>query len=192
MLLQGSRLNDVPVMGLQTGTELARTIRPIIDPATLKILAYEVQGPLLDIHPSLLRVVDVREFSDIGLIIDSSDEFIATDDVVALEKVYDLHFLLVGMSVIDDHKNKVGKVTDFTLDSNSFVIQQLNVKRPLLKSLNDTELLVNRAQIVEITDHAIIIKSGEQKPQPVLQAVRTNYVNPFRATAPTPEHSDSN
>jgi uncharacterized protein YrrD len=190
MLLQGSRLNDVPVMGLQTGSELARTTRPIIDPDTLKILAYEVSGPLLDTHPSLLRVVDVREFSDIGLIIDSSDEFIAVDDVIKLEKVYKLHFELIGMTVVDERKTKLGKITDFTLESGSFVIQQLNVKRPLLKSLNDTELLISRTQIIEITNEKIIVRSGVQKPEPVLRTVRTNYVNPFRSTVPSPEHAD--
>lgn len=192
MLLQGSRLNDVPVMGLQTGTELARTTRPIINPDTLEILAYEVTGPLLDIRPSLLRVIDVREFSDIGLIVDSSDEFIATDDVIKLEKIYQLNFLLVGMSVIDERKSKLGKVTDFTLESGSFIIEQLNVKRPLLKSLGDTELLIHRTQIVEITNEHIIVKAGEKKPEPILNAVRTNYVNPFRNTSPTPEHIDKN
>ncbi|MEO5950508.1 MAG: hypothetical protein ABIQ04_03605 [Candidatus Saccharimonadales bacterium] len=192
MLLQGSRLNDVSVMGLQTGTELARTTRPIINPDTLEILAYEVRGPLLDMHPSLLRVIDVREFSDIGLIVDSSDEFIATTDVIKLEKVYELNFILVGMSVVDQHKRKLGKVTDFTLESGSFVIQQLNVKRPLLKSLGDTELLINRTQIIEITNRAIVVRSGEKKLEPIIEAVRTNYVNPFRSQSPTPEHIDKN
>lgn len=190
MLLQGSRLIDVPIMGLQTGTELARTTRPIINPDTLEILAYEVTGPLLDIHPSLLRVIDVREFSDIGLIVDSSDEFIATNDVITLEKIYDLHFPLIGMHVIDERKNKLGKVTDFTLESNSFVIEQLNVKRPLFKSLGDTELLVHRTQIVEITNEYIVVKAGTKTPEPIMNAVRTTYVNPFRNTSPTPEHID--
>ncbi len=190
MLLLGSRLNDVSVMGLQTGTELARTVRPIISPDTLEILAYELSGPLLDIHPSLLRVADVREFSDIGLIVDSSDEFIATDDVIKLEKIYLLDFVLVGMNVFDERKSKLGKITDFTIESGSFVIQQLNVKRPLLKSLGDTELLINRSQIVEITNTAVIVRSGEEKPEPILQAVRTSYANPFRSSAPSPEHLD--
>lgn len=188
MLLQGSRLNDVPVMGLQTGTELARTTRPIIDPATLEIPAYEVSGPQLDVHPSLLRVIDVREFSDIGLIVDSSDEFIAIDDVIVLEKIYNLHFVLIGMTVIDERKHKLGKVTDFTLESNSFVIEQLNVRRPLFKSLGDTELLIHRTQIVEITNDHIVVKAGMKTPEPIMNAVRTSYVNPFRSTTPTAEH----
>lgn len=193
MLIPGSRLIDAPVMGLQTGGELARIRRPVIDPATLKILAYEVEGPLLDLRPSLLRIADVREFSDIGIIVDSSDEFVSPDDIIKLGDIYKLHFAPVGMPVVDEKKHKLGKVDGYTIDTSSFVVQQLNVRRPLLKSLNDTELLVHRSQITEINDHEIIVHSEKQRHTgPVMQTVRSAaYVNPFRKHAgPQAEHSD--
>lgn len=180
MLLAGSRLIDTPVMGLQTGAELARTSRAIIDPHTLEIVAYEVTGPLLDLHPSLLRVVDVREFSDIGMIIDSSDEFVSPDDIIKLGEVYKLNFTLVGMPVIDEKRRKVGKVDGYTIETVGFVIQQLSVKRPLLKSLNDAQLLIHRSQITEINNDAIIIHSEVKPPEPIMQTVRDAYTNPFR------------
>lgn len=183
MLITGSRLIDAPVMGLQTGGELGRIARPIIDPHTLSVVAYEVTGPLLDTHPSLLRIADVREFSDIGVIVDSSDEFVSPDDVINLGHVYKLNFTPEGMPVVDEKHHKLGKVTGYTLETNGFVIQQLNVKRPLFKSLNDTELLVHRTQITEITDHEIIVRAQASIPEPVSQSVRTAYVNPFRKSA---------
>lgn len=167
-------------MGLQTGGELARTSRAIIDPKNLEIVAYELQGPLLDTHPSLLRIADVREFSDIGIIVDSSDEFIGPDDVLRISKIYGLHFKLEGMTVIDQKKRKLGKVHGYTLDTAGFLVQQLSVKRPLFKSLNDTELLVHRSQITEINDHAIVVHSEAEIPEPLMDSVRTAYVNPFR------------
>jgi len=192
MLIPGSRLIDAPVMGLQTGGELARIAAPVIDPATLKILAYEVEGPLLDLHPSLLRIADVREFSDIGIIIDSSDEFVSPEDIIKLGEVYDLHFTLIGMPVIDKKKHKLGKVDAYTIDTSSFVIQQLNVRRPFLKSLSDSELLIHRTQIVDINNDAIVVNSEKQHSQPALQRVHAPaYVNPFRKNAgPQAEHTD--
>jgi sporulation protein YlmC with PRC-barrel domain len=180
-------------MGLQTGGELARTSRAIIDPSTLKIIAYEITGPLLDTHPSLLRIADVREFSDIGIIVDSSDEFVSPDDVIKLGEIYRLHFVLNDMSVIDEKKNKLGKVEDYTIDTSSFVVQQLAVRRPFLKSLNDTQLLIHRTQITEINDKAIVVHSERKPAEPVVQAMRGAYVNPFRKNAgPQAEHRDQN
>jgi len=191
MLIAGSRLINAPVMGLQTGSELARTRTPVINPRTLEIVAYELEGSLLDKRPSLLRIIDVREFSDIGLIVDSSDEFVAPDDVIKLEEVYNLHFSPIGMRVVDEHHKKLGKVEEYTIETNGFVIQQLNIKRPLLQSLNDTQLLVHRSQITEINDDEIVVHSQAKAAAPVTQAVRTSYVNPFRKN-PQAEHTDRN
>lgn len=191
MLITGSRLIGAPVMGLQTGSELARIKRPIIDPRNLEIIAYEVEGPLLDAHPSLLRVADVREFSDIGIIVDSSDEFVSPEDIVKLDEIYKQNFTLIGKQVINEKHRKLGKVDGYTLETTGFLVQQLNVKRPLLQSLNEPELLVHRTQITEINDRQIVVRSQTSIPEPVKQSVRTAYVNPFRKNAQV-EHIRSN
>jgi len=187
MLIAGSRLIDAPVMGLQTGSELARISKPVINPNTLEIIAYEVSGQSLDIHPSLLRIADVREFSDIGVIIDSSDEFVSPDDIIKLSEIYNLHFNPIGMHVVDEKRQKLGKVTSYTIDTNGFVIQQLSVKRPFLKSLNEPELLIHRTQITEINNDAIVVHSRAKIPEPVMHTVRSAYNNPFRKN-PQTEH----
>lgn len=180
MLVIASQLIGTPIMSLQTGTELARTKTAIIDPRLLSIVAYEVDGPLLDQRPSFLRIVDIRELGDIGMIIDSSDEFVSLNDVIKLKEIYDLHFPLVGLEVIDDKNNKLGKVEDYTIEMGSFVIQQINVRRPLLKSFGDSELLIHRSQIVKISNSVITVKAPtKEAADPVPAAVKA-YVNPFR------------
>ena len=80
---------NTPVMSLQTGAELGRTAREIIDPRNLSIVAYELEGPLLDQRPTLLRLDDVREIGPLGMIIDSADELVGVSDVVELQKIYE-------------------------------------------------------------------------------------------------------
>lgn len=190
MMLLGSTLLNTAVMSIQTGGELARTIAPIIDSANLKVLAYEIEGPLLESNATtLIRLADVRELSDIGLIVDSSDEFVRPEDVIALNEVYSRHFRLIGMNVTDERRQKLGKVVDFTVETGSYFIQQLTVRRPLLKSLNDTELLVHRSQIIEINDSAIVVHSEAKVPEPELHEVIGSYVNPFRKPESTTESS---
>lgn len=190
MLITGDRLLNAPVLGLQTGSELARTKNAIIDPANLKVLAYELTGPLLTTTPSLLRIVDVREISDIGLIVDSSDEFVGLDDVIKLNEVYNLNFEPLGMTVVDAKGSKLGKVNGLTINTADFLVHQLSVKRPLLKSLSDTELLIHRSQITEINNHAIVVNAEMETPEPFIESVRGSYVNPFRSK-PAPEQTSS-
>jgi len=190
MLLPGSQLIGTDVLGLQTGARLAEISDPVIDPANLKIMAYVLKGPLLSEHPSLILTNDIRELSSIGMIVDSSDEFIGVHDVIKIEKLHELQFNLLGMNVIDEKDHKLGKVNDYSIDSNSFVIQQLNVKRGVLKAFTETGLLIHRSQIVAINDRTIVVHTAEKKIEPVMQAERRTYVNPFRNSSPQPENSE--
>lgn len=185
MLILGSRLLHAPVMSLQTGTRLAHTLKPIIDPSNLRILAYEIEGPLLTENPSFIRTNDIREYGRLGMIINSNDELIGLSDVIQIEKIYKLKFPLIGVQVLDEHKRKLGKVDDYTLNTDDFVIQQLNVRRGFLKGITDTGLLINRSQIIEINNTSIVVKSPSVKgAEPVMQAIRGEFVNPFRAPKP--------
>lgn len=189
MLIASSRLDNIPVMSLQTGGQLARTKRPLIDPRNLMIIAYEVEGHSLDMHPSFLRIADVRELSNLGLIVDSSEEFVGVDDVLKVQEVYSFGFELLGKSVRDEKKHRLGKVVGYSVEPGSFMIKQLNIRRPLLKSLTDTELIIDRTQIIEVSDAEIIIKNDERQPEPVKHTGKA-YTNPFRGSAPQPEAID--
>ena len=184
MLLPGYRLIGTPIMGLQTGTRLAVTKSPIIDPSNLKIIAYEVEGPLLAERPAFIRIADVRELSDVGMIIDGNDEFIGVSDVISIKKIFELNFKLIGLNVIDETKRKLGKVDDYNIDTDSFIIQQLSVKRGIIKSLAEPVLLIHRSQIVEINDHTVIVRTAAKKLTPIVKPSQTTYLNPFRSGAP--------
>ena len=87
MLIAADRFINMPVMSLQTGSELARTEREIINPNNLSITAYELTGPLLDQTPSLLRIEDIREIGPLGMIIDAADEIVSPSDVITLKTI---------------------------------------------------------------------------------------------------------
>ncbi len=191
MLISGSELLNTPVMSLQTGKELARTEAAIINPHNLTVIAYLLTGEYLDTSPSYLRTADIREIGGLGIIVDSSDEFIIPDDIITEKSIYELDFLLIDKPVIDDRRKKLGKVSDYTVDIDSFVIQQLSVKRPLLRSFTDDELLIGRRQIAEVTDAKIVVKSGKIKSEKLTARASRHYVNPFRQNSPQPETAKS-
>jgi len=192
MILLGSNLIKSSVVGIQTGSVIGTIHRAIIDPAKLNIFAYEVIGPLVTVRPTYLLARDIRELSDMGAIIDSVDEFIIAGDVIALDKLEALRFNPVSMRVQDEKGKKLGKVADFTIDMGSYYIQQLVVKRPLMNSLGDTELLVHRTQIIEINNDAIVVHSQAAAFEPERNQVVGSYINPFRKPGESvPEQSTS-
>lgn len=189
MLISNKDLVNIPVMSLQTGGRLAIAINPLIDPRNLSIIAYELEGQSLDVKPSFLLISDVRELSNMGLIVDSSEEFVGLNDVIKLKEVFDFKFLLLGKKVVDEKNHRLGKVDGYSVEPASFIVKQLNVKRPLMKSLSDTELLIDRTQIISVSDDAITIKNDEREPAPAKASTQV-YTNPFRGTTPQPEAID--
>lgn len=186
MLLLGSKLLNLPVLSLQTGTKLAVTEKAIIDPADLTVVAYKVHSIRLLEKPSYLRVADIREISPIGVIIDSHEELVEADDVIKIKKLIDLDFDLMNIKVINEQKINQGHVLDYIIDSNSLYIKKLRVKQKFLSSFNKTEMLIDRTQIVEISKKYIMVKSGltTTKEEPKKHDQTTNFINPFRSPAP--------
>lgn len=190
MLLRSSQLIGLPIMSLQTGVEIAYSVQLIIDPATLRIVALELDGDNLDERPSFLRIEDIRELSNIGFIVDSSDEFIGLEDVIQVQTLYQRDFQPIDMRVIDDQQKKLGKVHDTIFNTDTFVIDQLCVKQPLLMSFGDTELLVHRTQIIDVKEKDIIVRSAaiKAKAQKKPTHQQQHLTNPFKkSSSPQPE-----
>ncbi len=190
MLVIGSNVLGMPVLSLHVGGEVAVTTKAIIDPEDLRVRAYEVDGPILDNDPEvgyILDTNDVREFSQEGLIIDSTDRFANDGDIIRIDEIKKLEFDLIGLKVVTSKGKKIGKVVDYTLDSNTFMVYQIVVQRPFMESFIDPQLTINRSQITEIDDFKITIKHDKQQvkvPKPeekkVEEAFEPNYVNPFK------------
>jgi uncharacterized protein YrrD len=192
MLLLGSHLINMPILSIKTGSELARTSRPIIDPSNLKIIAYELDGALLSKKPSYILTNDIRELSEIGMIVDDDEEIIGYGDVISLDKLIDLNFNLINMKVFDVNHKKIGKVKDYVLTANFYSIEQIDVKSTGLSSFTDTGRLIHRSQIVEINNNYIIIKKDIEKiavamKKTIQDISKRSYDNPFRSTDPQVE-----
>lgn len=185
MLINASRLINYPVLSLHVGGPIAWVNADIVDPEKLKIIAFKVDGPAIKNDPeagNILEARDVREFADSGMIIDSIEDFVNPGDVIKLDKVMELNFALNGLKVETKKGSKLGKVIDYVVDTETFTVLQLVVKRPAVKALIDPELIVPRKQIVEVNDYKIIVKDEEEKirKRAEHEDFIPNFVNPFR------------
>ena len=183
MLLESTRLLNYPVLSLHMGGMIAKTSELVVNPNDLKIIAFKLYGPEVGKEAGeYLRTENVREFSGLGIVVDSNDDFVNGDEVIKLKEVLDLNFSLVGMKVESKKGTKLGKVGGYMVNTDTWGVQQIIVKRPLMKAFMDPELLIGKSEIVKITDDKIIVKDEESK---IRQKATTedfvpNFVNPFR------------
>lgn len=185
MLVNATRLLGYPVLSLHVGGPVGWVRAEIVDPEKLKIVAFYVEGAAIRNDPEvgdIMETSDVREFADVGMIVDSVDVFVEEGQVKKLDKVLALNFSLFGLKVVTKKGTKLGKVIDFVVDTENYVVHQLVVKRPTMKALLDPELIIPRKEILEIDDYKIVVKDEEEKikKRALHEDFVPNFVNPFR------------
>ena len=184
MLLNSAKLIGCPVLSLHLGGPIGRVTNEIVDPSELKVIACEVQGPQTGNgnYGDILDIRSIREYSNIGMIIDSIDDLVSRGDVVKFDEIMNLNFNLIGLNVKTKKGTKLGKIVDYTFDPETMMVMQFIVKRPFMKSFLDPELIVGRSEVKEINDYELIVKDEEQKIKKDIkkQDFVPNFVNPFR------------
>jgi sporulation protein YlmC with PRC-barrel domain len=161
MLQLSGMLINRPVLSLRTGTQVATTVAPIINPNNLKIEGFYCQ----DSQRKQLILVeqDVRDVMPQGLVVNDYDVLTEPQELVRLQDLMQLNFDLLGKPVVTSNKQKLGKVGDYAVEVQSMFIQKLYVTQSLFKSISGGNLGVDRTQVVEITDKKIIISDLEKK-----------------------------
>ena len=187
MLVTATRLIGTPILSMQAGGAITQIADIIVDPDNLRIIAFRLGGGVVSrSDTNILDVSSIREYSKYGIVIDSIDELVAPDDVIKISNILKLNFSLNGLKVKTRKGSKLGKVINYTVNSDDFIVQQIIVQRPIAKRLMDPELTISRKEIVEVTDYEIVIKDEEKKLKEKAEKEEfvPNFVNPFRSQEP--------
>jgi len=154
--LSGSLLNK-PVLSLRTGSPVAQVVAPIFNPNNLKLEGFYCEDS--QNHRRLVLLYqDIRELTRQGFIVNDHDVLAEPEDLVRLKKILELNFELLKKPVETVNKEKVGKVTDYAIETTTMYVQKLYVAQSLFSNLTGGSLSVDRSQIVEITNRRIIIQ----------------------------------
>jgi sporulation protein YlmC with PRC-barrel domain len=156
MLQLSNTLSDRSVLSLRSGGPIARIISPIINPNNLKIEGFYCEDTL-DKRQLILLCQDIREILAQGYVVNDHDVLSEPDELVRLQEVLRLDFNLIGKQVVTTNNEKLGKVSDYAVETNSMFVQKIYVTQSILKSLTGGSLSIDRTQINEITPRRIII-----------------------------------
>lgn len=147
-------------MSLRSGSRIALADQPVINPHNLKILGWWCKAP--GGRQLVLLAEDVREIMPSGLAVNDEEDLSAPEDLVRHSDILSVHFELMDKPV-KTKRHKLGRVSDYSYNEGMF-IQKLYVARPLHKVFTaDDTLIIDRSQIIEVTDHYILVRDTEIK-----------------------------
>ena len=157
MLILSGQFTNKNVISLRTGRPVANVVGPIINPNNLKIEALRVNDSR-DKKSLILLTQDIRQFHNTGAYINDYADLSEEEDLVRLQEILKINFVLIGKNVETASGSKIGKVVDYAFDEGNFMIIKLFVTKPIYKSLNGGSLIVLRDQIINVTPNNIIIE----------------------------------
>ena len=155
LVLSGGLLNK-QVMSLRTGTPVGTVTAAIFNPNNLKVEGFYVEDRFQKSQLVLLYQ-DIRETMGQGFVVDDHDVLTEPGELVRLKDVLSLNFQLIGKQVETIGKEKVGKVSDYAVETETMYVQKIYVSQSILKSFTGGSLSIDRTQINEITPRRIII-----------------------------------
>ncbi len=156
MLQLSTSLLNKPVLSLRTGQPIAQVSSTLINPNNLKIEGFYCTDRF-NAKSMILLYQDIREFIDKGYVVNDHDALSEPHDLIRLADIIKINFKLIGKPVVTISKEKVGKVSDYAVETQTMYIQKIYVSQSLLKNFSGGSLSVDRNNINEITDKKVII-----------------------------------
>lgn len=147
---------------------IGRLTNFIVSPDNLKVIGLEVEAPDYK-HALAIRIDDVIEVNNLGVVVNDSSSLIKPSMDTKILNVYKLHFSLTKYQVRDKKKHLLGRLINFTIDTDTNEVYQLIIKRPFIKSFSDPELTIPTEKIIEITDKEIIIDNEKEQKADVIK-----------------------
>lgn len=154
MLLLLKDVIDRPVNDLRTGQVTGYCLGPLLDPKKLQAVGFwcKLSGQK---KPKILLLQDNREFNKKGFFVDDQTALSDPEELVRFSGLIKADFELLGKKVKSELRN-IGKVEDYCFNENFFV-QKLYVSQPLIKSLVNSSLIIDRRQVIDVKPSYILV-----------------------------------
>ncbi len=159
--LSGMIINH-PLLSLRTGTQVGIVQAPLVNPNNLKIEGFYCHDD--ESRRQLILVAqDIRDVLPQGIVVNDQDVLTEPEELVRLKDIMAENFELIGKHVETTDKTKLGKVSDYAVETSSMYIQKIYVSQSIFKNFSGSNLGIDRTQIVEITDKKIVVQDLRQK-----------------------------
>ena len=161
MLILSKELSNKPLLSLRTASKIGNIQEPLINPHNLHIDGFICQ--VNNTETLYLLDINIREFSSKGVVINDHNDLSSGDELIRLQNIIESPFILIDKPIFDSNNKKLGRIIDYATEKESFYIQKLYVKPPIINLFNSPQLIIDRSSIIEITDKKIVVSGPEEK-----------------------------
>lgn len=162
MLKLSEAILNRPVLSLRTGGPIGTATKVIFNPNNLQVEGWYVTDKF-DNTQLILVANEVREIIEQGIVVNDHEVLSPIEDLVRLKPIIELNFEIIGKSVTTESGKKLGKVSDYAIESSGLMVKKIYASQPLVKNLTGGTLSIDRTQIIEITNRRIVVEDTTEK-----------------------------
>lgn len=159
MQVFAQQLVGLPVISLQTGSRVAVTSGLVIDPDRLVIAAILCTPGSRQLR--LLLPQDIRQLAPQGVLVDAEEALSEPEEVVRVSPLAQRGWDPIGKKVVTELGRPVGKIENYTVAPDQFVIPKLHVRRPVWQSFTGASVIIDRTQVVDVNDSQVVVRDTE-------------------------------
>jgi len=163
MQLLRSHLLGRQIFNIQGGYDMASVIDILVRKDDLKVLLFSLKK-----HDDLKQTYylmpdDIRQIVTQRILVDREDKISEADDLIRYSNDIKHPFTLLGALVVTVSGKKLGKVIDHSCDDQFFEVKKIYVNVGLWDKLLQDQLIIDRKDVVDVTDKNIVVRDNYAK-----------------------------
>lgn len=171
MLIEFSKLKDLPIFELENQTRLGTLVDFFIDEEEKQVEALIAKTDGLMKKPKFASAKEIVEVSKDALIVDQADSLVEPSEMVRFQKKYKKRAKIVGEKVYTKKGDYLGTVSDYVLENATLCITRIYIKK-----LFD-QRIIHSSAIVKIEQHKIIVKDNFAMAKPEVLPAHAELAN---------------
>jgi sporulation protein YlmC with PRC-barrel domain len=156
MLIELTKLENMPVGAMDEGAAIGKVRRTLVSPEEEKLLGITVKTAGFFGKVLVVSIQDVVDIDRGGVVVRSREALVAPDEIVRIKEIFKKKFSLIGLRVKDNSGKTLGRVSDAVVETTTGAICRLYVKSLL------NELVYEHSQIEKITWTEVVVKSERE------------------------------
>lgn len=163
MLIEHSRLKDLPIFELETKSKVGTLKDFFIDQEEKCVEAAIASTGGMFKHEKYIAAKEILELTKDALIVESTENVADPKEMVRLHKKEKTRAKIIGEKVVTKKGDFLGTVYDYVLENSTFCITRIYIKKLL------DQRIIHSSAIVKIEQHKIIVKDNFEmvKPTPI-------------------------
>lgn len=157
MLIELLNFSKMPVGALEEAEMVGKVHRLAVDPGEQKLIGFTVKTGGYFSKAYSVSMSDVVDVDKNGVVINSRDSMLQNDEIVRMSDILKKKFSIFGLKVLSKSGEKIGKVEDVVIDTNTGDIVRIYT------TAFTKRRVFERSQIEKMTFLEIIVKQDREK-----------------------------